>query len=291
MPFTEGRSQDRLEAKLTTTFVPGHALLLSYIDIEDVESNNNPFDLALEPAGLTDREDPQTLQAANYTGVITDRFLVEAQYSEREWTVAKGAGATGFDRHDGITMIDTQNSGATYHIPYFCGVCSEDQRNNEDWLGKVSYFASAGEAGSHDLVFGYDSFNDIVAEENHQSPTGFQIWSDTTIFEDGEVYPVITPENTQIWWFPIFESGRGTDFKTNSAFVNDRWVLNDKWSFNVGLRYDENDFTNSAGADGRRRRQAEPAPGGQLRPQGRRQLGLQRQLRPLRLVHQQLGRQ
>ncbi len=175
------------------------------------------------------------------------RFLVEAQYSEREWTVAKGAGATGFDRHDGITMIDTQNSGATYHIPYFCGVCSEDQRNNEDWLGKVSYFASTGKAGSHDLVFGYDSFNDIVAEENHQSPTGFQIWSDTTIFEDGQVYPVITPENTQIWWFPIFESGRGTDFKTNSAFVNDRWVLNDKWSFNVGVRYDQNDFTNSAG--------------------------------------------
>ena len=45
------------------------------------------------------------------------------------------------------------------------------------------------------------------------------------------------------------------------------------------------------GSDRRRRRQAEPSPGGQLRPQGRRQLGLQRQLRPLRLVDQQFDRQ
>jgi Carboxypeptidase regulatory-like domain/TonB dependent receptor len=246
VPYSEGRSQDRLEAKLTATLTPGHALLFSYIDIEDVETNNNPFDLALEPAGLSDREDPQTLQAANYTGVLTDKFLVEAQYSEREWTVAKGAGATGFSRHDGITMIDIQNSGATYHIPYFCGVCSEDQRNNENWLAKASYFASVGKGGSHDLVLGYDSFNDIVAEENHQSPTGFQIWSDTTIFRDGEVFPVITPFNAEIWWFPIFNPGRGTDFKTDSAFLNDRWVLNDHWSFNLGVRYDQNDFVNSA---------------------------------------------
>jgi hypothetical protein len=247
VPYSEGRSQDRLEAKLTTTLAQGHQLLFSYIDIEDVETNNNPFDLSLEPAALTDREDPQTLQAANYTGVITNKFLVEAQYSEREWTVAKGAGATGFERENGITMLDVQNSASTYHIPYFCGVCSEDERNNENWLAKASYFASAGAAGSHDLVFGYDSFNDIVAEENHQSPTGFQIWGDTSLFRDGEVFPVITPGQTEIWWFPIFERTRGTDFKTNSAFLNDRWVLNNHWSFNLGVRWDENDFVNSAG--------------------------------------------
>ena len=247
LPYSEGRSQDRLEAKLTATLTQGHALLFSYIDIEDVESNNNPFDLSLEPDALTDREDPQTLQAANYTGVITNKFLVEAQYSEREWTVAKGGGATGFERENGITLLDVQNSAATYHIPYFCGVCSEDQRNNENWLAKASYFASAGDGGSHDLVFGYDSFNDIVAEENHQSPTGFQIWTDTTIFRDGEVFPVVTPFNSEIWWFPIFDRTRGTDFKTNSIFLNDRWVLNDHWSFNLGVRYDENDYVNSAG--------------------------------------------
>ena len=279
VPFTQGRSQDRLEAKLTTTFVPGHALMLSYIDIEDVESNNNPFDLALEPAGLSDREDPQTLQAANYSGVITDRFLVEAQYSEREWTVAKGAGATGFDRHDGITMIDTQNSGATYHIPYFCGVCSEDQRNNEDWLGKVSYFASAGKAGSHDLVFGYDSFNDIVAEENHQSPTGFQIWSDTTHLRGRPGLPgdharehpdLVVPDLPER---PRHRLQDQLGVHQRSLGAQRQVELQRRRSLRPQRLHQ------FGRTDRRRRRQAEPPHGGQLRPQGRRQLGLQRQLR------------
>ena len=38
-----------------------------------------------------------------------------------------------------------------------------------------------------------------------------------------------------------------TDFKTNSFYVNDRWQLNDKWSFNLGVRYDENDGRDAGG--------------------------------------------
>ncbi len=34
---------------------------------------------------------------------------------------------------------------------------------------------------------------------------------------------------------------------TNSTYINDKWKLNNNWSFNVGIRYDKNDGTDSGG--------------------------------------------
>ena len=175
VPYTRGRSEDRLEGKLTLALNKSHSLLASIIDIDSMTTNNDPFGIVLETKALTDREDPQTLTAYNYTGVVTPNLFVEAQYSEREFTVAKGAGSNATDFIGGTTLIDLQNSAATYHTPYFCGFCRDEERNNESLLVKGSYFVSTENAGSHDIVVGYDSFSDLTASENHQSPSGFQV--------------------------------------------------------------------------------------------------------------------
>ncbi len=250
VPYTRGRSEDRLEGKLTLALTESHSLLASIIDIDSQTTNNDPFGIVLETRALTDREDPQTLSAFNYTGIVTPNLFVEAQYSEREFSIAKGAGSNATDFIGGTTLIDLQNSAATYHTPYFCGFCRDEERNNESLLAKGSYFVSTENAGSHDIVIGYDSFSDLTASENHQSPTGFQVWGDTTIQREGapELFPVITPGVAWVQWWPIFNPTQGADFTTDSFFANDRWQLNDKWSFNIGVRFDENDGKNSAGA-------------------------------------------
>jgi hypothetical protein len=240
-------SEDRTEAKLTAALTGSHTLLGSYIEIDRLETNNDPFGIALELNSLSDRGDPQTLQALNYTGILTDNLLVEAQYSEREWTVAEGSGALGEGRIDGTHFIDVLNSSATFYIPYFCGSCSEQTRDNEASLLKGSYFASTGNKGSHDIIFGYESFSDLVFVENHQSPSGFSIWTDTSIVRGTEVFPVVTPGVAYIIYFPIETRSQGSDFTTESFFVNDRWDLNDRWSFNIGFRYDQNDGVDSSG--------------------------------------------
>jgi hypothetical protein len=246
--FPQDESQDRLEGKLTAALTPSHNLLGSYIEIDWSRTNNDPFGIALELNSLSDREDPQSLLAVNYTGIINESFLVEAQYSEREWTVAKGAGAIGEGRIDGTHFIDVLNSSATFYIPYFCGTCSDQTRDNEAVLLKGSYFASTANKGSHDIVFGYDQFSDLVFSENHQSPSGFSIWTDTSIVRGTEVFPVVTPGVTYMIYFPIETRSLGSDFTTESIFVNDRWDLNDRWSFNIGVRYDQNDGVDSSGA-------------------------------------------
>jgi len=247
-PYSSTNEQDRFEGKLTAAITPSHTLLGSYIDIDQTQTNTDPFGIVLEPKALTDRGDPQTLTAYNYTGVATRNLFIEAQYSEREFTIAKGAGSNATDFIGGTTLIDLQNSAGTYHTPYFCGFCRDEERNNESVLAKGSYFLSTSGAGSHDIVFGAEQFTDIRVSDNHQSPTGFQIWGDTTILRNGELFPVFSPGVAWVQWFPIFNPSQGTDFNTNSVFANDRWQLNDKWSFNIGVRWDQNDGSNSSGA-------------------------------------------
>ncbi len=46
---------------------------------------------------------------------------------------------------------------------------------------------------------------------------------------------------------PIPSISQGSDIRTNSLFVNDSWRLNDRISFNLGLRWDKNDATDAAG--------------------------------------------
>jgi hypothetical protein len=245
--YPQDWSQDRLEGKLTASLGPSHTFIGSYIGIESEQTNNDPFGIALELNSLSDREDPQSLMALNYTGILTENLLVEAQFSEREWTVAKGAGARGEGRIDGTHFIDVLNDAATFYIPYFCGTCSEQKRDNESLLIKGSYFASTENMGSHDIVFGYDQFSDLMLSENHQSPSGFSVWADTSIQRGTEIFPVVTPGVTYMIYYPIETRSLGSDFTTKSTFVNDRWDLNDHWSFNVGVRHDQNDGLDSSG--------------------------------------------
>ena len=48
-------------------------------------------------------------------------------------------------------------------------------------------------------------------------------------------------------YWPIFNLSEGTNFKTNSVFVNDTWRLSNAVTLNLGLRYDKNDGKNSLG--------------------------------------------
>ena len=146
---------------------------------------------------------------------------------------------------------------AGWHAPDFCGVCEGEERSNENALVKGSYFLSTESIGSHDFSFGYDTFEDIRFSVNHQSGSDFRLAAEDYFFDaQNNVYPVLRRhrrgERRRAWvsvW-PVFGLDRvaPTDFNTNSYYINDRWQLNDHWSFNLGVRYDENDGKNAGGA-------------------------------------------
>jgi outer membrane receptor protein involved in Fe transport len=244
--FAAGTEERRYEGKLTFAPFQGHRVVGSYIEIENSDLGNF-FGTILDTRSINDRTLPQDLTAVNYTGVWSANFFTEAQYSERNFTF-ENSGSRFTDRIFGTLLVDGP-TGRRYWSPTFCGVCRPEERNNENTLLKASYFLSSEALGSHELIAGYDSFSDIRAADNHQSGSDFRIITSNTVIRGTEVFPVFTSGNTStfIQWNPIFVSSKGTDFQTDSLFVNDRWRLNDKLSFNIGVRYDSNDGKNSQG--------------------------------------------
>ncbi len=245
-PVQVDNTQERQELKLTVTPHPSHSLVGSYLNRDQVQTNDE-FN-GVDASTLTDREDPQELGSGNYTGIFGSNFFVEAQYSEREFTIGKGGGAKTTERLGGTWIVDLTQF-AFIGSPVFCGVCVDQMRNNEGGFLKGNYFLATENAGSHDLVFGYDTFSDIVIVENHQSGSDFSVWAfQPFIIRGTEVFPQFTSNGpNRLQWNPVFNPTRGSEFESNAFYVNDRWALNDKWSFNLGLRYDENDAIDSGG--------------------------------------------
>jgi hypothetical protein len=249
--------EDRFEVKLTGSVTPSHSLVGTYIEIDQARTNQFFTGAVNIDLGTVSpvRTDPQEIISGNYTGILTPSFFVEALYSEREFLIGVGSGGVQ-ELIAGTNIIDIVN-GWRYHAPTFCGGCETEQRSNENFRTQGSYFLTTDSVGSHDIVFGYDTFRDIRFSVNHQSGSDFSLNTLGTLIDaNNNVYPVVNPvpfagsaTGTRIrWWPPVgLDIARPTKFDTNSIFLNDSWQLNEKWSFNLGVRYDENDGVDSGG--------------------------------------------
>ncbi len=258
--FPTSNEETRIEGKLTITPVSGHSLIGSYLEIDQTRGGTT-FGTVLDLRSVnTQREDPQEITSVNYTGILTPNLFIEGQWSERNFVIARGSGGVP-DLIDG-TLIRTRRTGFRYWAPTFCGSCEDETRDNENILAKGSYFLTSEAVGTHDIVFGYDTFDDNRFAINHQTGSDFTVYgSDILRDGDGNVLldpqfnspiPVFDPDATNtpwVRWFAIFnlDLAQPTSFRTNSYYVNDRWQLNDHWSFNVGFRFDENDGVDAAG--------------------------------------------
>ncbi len=247
IPYDFSSNEKRFEGKGTYSFAPNHTVRGSYIGRRRDEQNARQFNV-MDLRSLFTRSLPENLYSANYTGILSTNFFVEGQYSRRDLKF-DGSGSSSTDIIDGTLVIDSARA-TRYWSPTFCSVCADpEERKNEDILLKANYFLSTNRTGSHNLVFGYDMFNDIRRAENHQSGSGYRVLGSTSIIRDGQVYPSWQPgASTTIQWNPITQNSLGTNFRTHSLFVNDTWRMNERVSLNVGIRWDKNDGKDSAGS-------------------------------------------
>jgi outer membrane receptor for ferrienterochelin and colicin len=246
IPYTLSEEERRYEGKVTFSLNPNHTVRGSYIYRNRDQQNQSSFTI-LDLRSLYNRSLPDDLRSVNYTGVISPNFFVEGTYSNRNLKFVD-SGATSTDLIDGTLVVD-QARNSRFWSPTFCGVCGlDEERNNENIVLKGTYFASTRGVGSHNVVFGYDTFNDVRLAENHQSGSDFRILGTTSIIREGDVYPSWTPGSTTlIQWNPIDAASLGTDFRTHSVFVNDQWRVNTRLTVNLGVRWDKNDGKDSAG--------------------------------------------
>lgn len=258
--FPTGSEERRIEGKLTGAITDSHQLQASYMEIEQDQFNIlhgglTAFGVTVDDGSLDDvRSLPQEFINVNYTGILGQNVFAEAQYSERQFTF-EGSGGKDQDILTGTPVFDLAN-GFIVNESLFCdgtaiAACRDEERDNEQGRAKLSYFLSTEGAGSHDLSVGYETFTDIRAADNHQSPNDLIIWNFVPSNIVGtDVFPQLVNNGlTQLRHHPILNPTQGTDFQTDSIFVNDRWRLNDRWSFNLGARYDDTLAVNSNGAE------------------------------------------
>jgi hypothetical protein len=246
IPYPSGEKQQRYEGKLTASITPSHTLVGSYLKVKDKQLGNS-FQAILDLLSVYDRETPQEQYSGNYTGVLTENLVATAQYSKRKFTFI-GSGAPSTDLIAGTLLLDRSRGNARYHSPTFCGICGPELRNNENYLGKLSYFLSTEKTGSHDIVGGVDSFNDVRLANNHQSGSDYRILGTGAVLRGNDIFPIFANDgSTIIQYNPIAKLSQGTAFKTNSAYLNDTWRFSDRMTFGIGVRYDANDGRDEEG--------------------------------------------
>jgi len=240
IPYTFTNDQKRYEGKLTYSLNSNHRVQAAYTKIVQSAINNNQFNV-MDLSSLITNTQPQDLWALNYNGVLSPTVFVEARYTRRH-LIFSGLGSPFQDIIKG-TMVRDLINGTRYNTSTFCGVCRDEDRGNDDVFLKGNYFLSRKGAGSHNIVFGYDTFNDIRISDNYQSGSSYRIIGTTTVVRGTTVYPqfLTTGANrTLLQYDPITLNSQGTAFRTHSVFVNDNLRWNNNVTLNLGLRFDKN---------------------------------------------------
>ena len=230
--------EKRYEGKLTLTPLASHTLTASYTAIQqDLKNDYFTSHPILDLDSLKNRSLPQDFLVLNYSGVLGSSLSVEGQYSQRHFTFQHD-GSLYTDLVKGTPLID-QSTGAYYNSPYFCGVCSDERRDNQHFFAKGTWFLSTPGLGSHNIVAGYDNFAGKEVLNNYQSGSNYVVGSTSAIQKNGDLFPVFD-SSSYIIYFPITQQSTGSDVRTHAVFANDAWRLGDRFSFNIGVRWEKN---------------------------------------------------
>jgi outer membrane receptor protein involved in Fe transport len=251
------QKDDRFEGKLTGQLTPKHTLVGSYLSYKVNQTPHCAFGCwDQNTIDVNGRDLPREMTTGHYNGIITNNFLVEAGYSSRDLKFEDSGGThvtTNFnDPRDlalGTWAYDYTVAGGAWGAPIFCAVCGTEARENEAWNLKGTYYLATKGAGTHNIVAGYENFSESRLANNYQSGSNFDVYVYATAPEyesDGTFRPIISAGDV-LRWVPIERLSNGSDFKTNSFYINDKWDFNNRWSFNLGARYDVNDGQDSAG--------------------------------------------
>lgn len=156
LQFTTTRDQKRYEGKLTGNITSKHTVVGSYLKVED-EQGGTRFGNIADLASVRTVGNPIELQSFHYNGILTNNFLIEGLYSQKDFSII-GGGALSRERTTG-TMLRDIATGWRGYSPTFCGVCEPKERDNKDWALKGTYFLSTARTGSHNISTGYDEFH------------------------------------------------------------------------------------------------------------------------------------
>ncbi len=219
IPYNVANKSQRYEGNGTYSLNSNHRFQASFIkekldQLNDTFSPSTSMDLRslVRPVDAAGHLHGQ-LQRRPDTDPVRGSPCLEAELHLR------GSGAPTTDIVEGTLLVDNP-SGRRFWSPTFCGVCTQEERDNEDIYFKGNYFLSTTGYGSHNVVFGYDNFNDIRKANNRQSGSDYRIFASNTLVQGTDMLPVFLGNGTTIiQWNPIPILSEGSNFRDAFAVL------------------------------------------------------------------------
>jgi outer membrane receptor protein involved in Fe transport len=244
--YDQGQGNDRYEVKLTGSITTNHTVTGTYTNNKTEDIDRPAFAFSIDPRVLNTRQLPNEFWVLDYNGVLSSNVVVEGRYSEKRFGFRNSGGTeTGIIDSPFLARgVSGIPANSHYNAPYFDSSDPEN-RNNRQFAGALSYFLSTNSTGRHDIKFGVEHFTTTRTGGNSQSATGYVFLVDPVVVggqvqseANGRIIPNFVPGVSRLQnWLPT--RGAQIDIRTLSFYLNDRWALNDNWSFNLGVRYED----------------------------------------------------
>ena len=231
----------RGELKLTGTVIDNHTIQFGMLNNPRTVSNDSGiFSFAMEPDVLIARSFPNKSYFTNYRGVLGSALL-EGQYSQRTFRF-DNSGGTDTNLITGSPFISATQCACLYRNPYFDS-SDPTARNNRQFTVNSTFFWNA--SGRHDTKVGYEWFQSQLQGGNSQSPTSYVFDVDfvegptgAALDANGNVQPNFVPGESYLEFYPAVRNAT-MNVNNNSFFIQDRWVLSNRLSADLGLRFEQ----------------------------------------------------
>jgi hypothetical protein len=247
----------RFEGKLTGAITPKHNLVATYVNAPTKGTNDCQV-ACFDPTAVDPQvANPNSFETFNYNGVITNNLLLEGKYTKKKFAFV-GYGGDGSDRILSTPVrLQAPGFGSVTNQNIFCGTCGDELRNNDTIGAKASYFLGTKSLGTHTVVGGVERWHEMRLSNNYQTPTDYQLFLQTSAptrdangntlvtVRGGTASPALRRDFIQYYQIPVLS--QGSNLRTDSAYVNDRWDITQRVQLSLGARYDKNDSTDSAG--------------------------------------------
>jgi hypothetical protein len=241
--LTKVDQNKRGEIKITATPVNSHTIQGGFLNDPRHRTNNSGLQsYVIDPHSEVNRDNPNWYYFTNYRGILKNNRLVEVQYSQRHFKFANDGGTSTVLTDSPILDVDQCSPGCVYNAPYFDATDPED-RNNRQITGSVTNFWNAG--GSHETKAGYEWYRSQRTGGNSQSSTSYVFNSDfvqdaagnPVLDSTGRPIPNFQPGVSSLDHYPAVR-GAKMNVDNNSAYIQDHWTINSRWSADLGARFE-----------------------------------------------------